>query len=436
MKKFILTAMAVIMCSTNAFAYTENRVTKDLAVKVDKEITGASAPALVIDECDDFGAYNGETVEFSLVLSNAQWLYDGSGVIENGIRYSVISSNEMMVSVDTSEYDAVSRGISIPLYTKVTDTGYATVTVDPKDSPVSSGTYVFAHSGYPDMEIKISASEEKNSAFNISINDEYPYQVVNGRIYELKLSNGFVFTGKADVKATGKYSGITEFSVDKNKSVAYIKLDSTSVTGSGTINISNIGIEPSETSKEGEIQLSINAINNSGLSKTIYLGSYTPNNTDTTTKDSDKEENKGNENATTGDTADIIKFTVGSQIYYVDSIMYKTDVKPYINSQNRTMVPLRAAANAFGISDDNIKWVEGEKRGVEINFDGKEIFVPADKSNGNYIEINGVKTETDSTAEIRDSRIYLPLRSIAAALGIDDENIGWNGATGEITIKK
>lgn len=436
MKKFILTAMAVIMCSTNAFAYTENRVTKDLAVKVDKEITGASAPALVIDECDDFGAYNGETVEFSLVLSNAQWLYDGSGVIENGIRYSVISSNEMMVSVDTNEYDAVSRGISIPLYTKVTDTGYATVTVDPKDSPVSSGTYVFAHSGYPDMEIKISASEEKNSAFNISINDEYPYQVVNGRIYELKLSNGFVFTGKADVKATGKYSGITEFSVDKNKSVAYIKLDSTSATGSGTINISNIGIEPSETSKEGEIQLSINAINNSGLSKTIYLGSYTPDNTDTTTKDSDKEENKCNENATTGDTADIIKFTVGSQIYYVDSIMYKTDVKPYINSQNRTMVPLRAAANAFGISDDNIKWVEGEKRGVEINFDGKEIFVPADKSNGNYIEINGVKTETDSTAEIRDSRTYLPLRSISAALGIDDENIGWNGATGEITIKK
>lgn len=436
MKKFILTAMAVIMCSTNAFAYTENRVTKDLAVKVDKEITGASAPALVIDECDDFGAYNGETVEFSLVLSNAQWLYDGSGVIENGIRYSVISSNEMMVSVDTNEYDAVSRGISIPLYTKVTDTGYATVTVDPKDSPVSSGTYVFAHSGYPDMEIKISASEEKNSAFNISINDEYPYQVVNGRIYELKLSNGFVFTGKADVKATGKYSGITEFSVDKNKSVAYIKLDSTSATGSGTINISNIGIEPSETSKEGEIQLSINAINNSGLSKTIYLGSYTPDNTDTTTKDSDKEENKGNENATTGDTDDIIKFTVGSQIYYVDSIMYKTDVKPYINSQNRTMVPLRAAANAFGISDDNIKWVDGEKRGVEINFDGKEIFVPADKSNGNYIEINGVKTETDSTAEIRDSRTYLPLRSIAVALGIDDENIEWNGATGEITIKK
>lgn len=436
MKKFILTAMAVIMCSTNAFAYTENRVTKDLAVKVDKEITGVSAPALVIDECDDFGAYNGETVEFSLVLSNAQWLYDGSGVIENGIRYSVISSNEMIISVDTNEYDAVSRGISIPLYTKVTDTGYATVTVDPKDSPVSSGTYVFAHSGYPDMEIKISASEEKNSAFNISINDEYPYQVVNGRIYELKLSNGFVFTGKADVKATGKYSGITEFSVDKNKSVAYIKLDSTSATGSGTINISNIGIEPSETSKEGEIQLSINAINNSGLSKTIHLGNYKSDNTDTTTKDSDKEENKVNENATTGDTADIIKFTVGSQIYYVDSIMYKTDVKPYINSQNRTMVPLRAAANAFGISDDNIKWVEGEKRGVEINFDGKEIFVPADKSNGNYIEINGVKTETDSTAEIRDSRTYLPLRSIAAALGIDDENIGWNGATGEITIKK
>ncbi len=286
------------------------------------------------------------------------------------------------------------------------------------------------------MEIKITASEEKNSAFDISINDEYPYQVVNGRIYELKLSNGFTFTGKADVKATGKYSSITEFAVDKNKSVSYIKLDSTSATGSGTINISNIGIEPSDTSKEGEIQLSINAINNSGLSKTIHLGSYKPDNNDTTTKDSDKEENKDNDNATTGDTAEVIKFTIGSQLYYIGSAMYKTDVKPYINSSNRTMVPLRAAANAFGISDDNIKWVEGDKRGVEISFDGKEIFVPAGKDNGNYIEINGVKTETDSTAEIKDSRTYLPLRSIATALGISDENIGWNGATGEITINK
>ena len=32
------------------------------------------------------------------------------------------------------------------------------------------------------------------------------------------------------------------------------------------------------------------------------------------------------------------------------------DVAPYIDSNNRMLVPIRYAANAMGVSDDNIQW--------------------------------------------------------------------------------
>ena len=34
-----------------------------------------------------------------------------------------------------------------------------------------------------------------------------------------------------------------------------------------------------------------------------------------------------------------------------------------------------------------------------------------------------------------NGRTFLPIRSLANALGISDSDIGWNGSTGEITIE-
>ena len=67
----------------------------------------------------------------------------------------VISSNEMIITVDTDIYDAASRGIEIPVYAKITDGGTASLTIDGKNSPVSSETLTFAHSGCPNMAITI-----------------------------------------------------------------------------------------------------------------------------------------------------------------------------------------------------------------------------------------------------------------------------------------
>ncbi len=422
MKKIILALTLALALSTNAFAYTENYVSNDISVKKDTTLTGSQAPVLTLDECGDFEGTG--VTNFSLILNNAEWLYEGSGIIENGLNYTVISSNEMIITVDSDVYNAASSKIRIPLYTKITGKGVISVRVNPMSSPASESELIFAHCGYPDMDIKVSANDSL-TAFDLSIKDDYPYQIVAGRIFELNLDNGFQFTGEADLSATGKFGSITEFSVDTNKRTAYIKIESTSGAGSGTIELKNVGIEPTEKSVTGDTKISITAINNSDYSKSTVLGKYTA---DSAEPDGNTENNTGTEIS----KENTVKFKVGSDMYYVGTIPYKSEAKPYINSSDRVMVPVRALSNAFGIDDKNIKWVENDTfRGAVIAYSTQLIKIPTE---GSYAEINGVKVPSDSSAEIVNDRLYLPLRSIAYFYGVTEENITWNENTGEVTI--
>ena len=425
MKKIILALTLALALSTNAFAYTENYVSKDISVKENTELTGSQAPVLTLDECGDFEGTG--VTNFSLILNNAEWLYEGSGIIENGLNYSVISSNEMIITVDSDVYNAASSKIRIPLYTKITGEGVISVRVNPMSAPVSDSELIFAHCGYPDMNIKVSANDDL-TAFDLSIKDDYPYQIVAGRIFELNLDNGFQFTGEADLSATGKFGNITEFSVDTNKRTAYIKIESTSGAGSGTIELKNVGITPTVNSVTGDTKISITAINNSDYSKSTVLGKYTA---ETTEPDNNTENNTDTEIS----NENTVKFTVGSDMYYVGSIPYKSETKPYINSSDRLMVPVRALSNAFGVDDKNISWVEDDTfRGVVIEDGNRIIKIPAMSGENSYLEINGIKVPADSAAEIVNDRIYLPIRSVANAFRVSDDGITWNESTGEVII--
>jgi hypothetical protein len=83
---------------------------------------------------------------------------------------------------------------------------------------------------------------------------------------------------------------------------------------------------------------------------------------------------------------------------------------PYINSDNRTMIPLRKTIEAIG---------------AEVSFNQEEQTVTAIKNETtviipigeNYISVNGEKTLTDTCAEIINSRTYIPLRAVLTAFG-------------------
>ena len=99
---------------------------------------------------------------------------------------------------------------------------------------------------------------------------------------------------------------------------------------------------------------------------------------------------------------------------------------PFINEDNRTMIPIRKPLEAIGaeVGYDSINRV------VTAVKDNVSIIIPIDK---NIIFINGEEVEIDTKAIIKDSRTYIPLRSIFEAFGY---NIEWHNNSKTVIIKK
>ncbi|MBQ3390542.1 MAG: copper amine oxidase N-terminal domain-containing protein [Firmicutes bacterium] len=87
-----------------------------------------------------------------------------------------------------------------------------------------------------------------------------------------------------------------------------------------------------------------------------------------------------------------------------------TDARPYIDGNNRTMVPLRASMEACGLT---VTW-DGEKREAAVTNGYTIVKVPIDKR---VITINGKNKNIDTNAVIKQGRTYLPIRAVAEAFG-------------------
>ena len=98
------------------------------------------------------------------------------------------------------------------------------------------------------------------------------------------------------------------------------------------------------------------------------------------------------------------------------------DVAPYIDSNNRMLVPIRYAANAMGVSDDNIQWNSYTQDRYDLRRYG---VVRVTVGSTNLITSNGTIT-MDTVAVNTNNRIYVPVRYIANALGA---SVSWDPAT-------
>ena len=127
----------------------------------------------------------------------------------------------------------------------------------------------------------------------------------------------------------------------------------------------------------------------------------------------------------------IVKLTIGSKQAYINNVAHTLDAAP-INRNNRTMLPVRFLANAFGVDNDGIKW-DGETRTATLTNSEVTIVVTIDAP---YMTVNGEKVELDAPAIIENNRTYLPVRAIANALGVSNDNIKWDSATNTATLIK
>ena len=94
----------------------------------------------------------------------------------------------------------------------------------------------------------------------------------------------------------------------------------------------------------------------------------------------------------------------------VDNTPIFFDSEPYINDNNRTMVPVRAIAEALGAE---VEW-DGARKAVTIAKNGRTVGLTI----GNPIaQVNGVNEPMDTVAVLKSDRTMVPVRFVSQFLG-------------------
>ena len=125
------------------------------------------------------------------------------------------------------------------------------------------------------------------------------------------------------------------------------------------------------------------------------------------------------------------KFVIGQNSYTVlvngELQTRDMDVAPYVDQNDRTMVPMRYVANALGVSDNNIVWNQAAQ--TATFFKGDRVCVL--KAGDANMTVNGAVVPMDTVAVVVNDRIYVPMRYVANALGAD---VAWDQETLTVTL--
>ncbi len=116
----------------------------------------------------------------------------------------------------------------------------------------------------------------------------------------------------------------------------------------------------------------------------------------------------------------------GSINILVNGQPLQSDVTPFINADGRTMLPIRAIAEALGA---DVQWDESTQTATLILGD-KTVKVTIGQ---NSILVNGSPVAMDTVAAVKDGRTVLPVRAVGEALGAQ---IGWDEQTKTVSIEK
>ncbi|WP_051236416.1 copper amine oxidase N-terminal domain-containing protein [Paenibacillus pinihumi] len=106
---------------------------------------------------------------------------------------------------------------------------------------------------------------------------------------------------------------------------------------------------------------------------------------------------------------DNIHFIINGQVYQHP----ENEPAPYVNEQNRTMVPVSLFVKAMDLPGYSLRWDEHTQM-AEIEYGSHSLTLTNGSSE---IIINGHKVKLDSKIEMRQGRVFAPVRTITEALG-------------------
>ncbi len=215
----------------------------------------------------------------------------------------------------------------------------------------------------------------------------------------------------------------TEFTIIKDSSAA----SSTTVTETTTETTTLAAEASTETTTK-------KASSGSGHgASSLYIGKTTTTTTEETTEETTEKaaaEEKETEETTL--SLNTVKVSVGSSTVEINDTEISVDASPYIqSSSNSTMVPLRFVAIALNgenienaDTSNSIKW-DSVTKSAAVNANGSTVIFTAGSST---MTVNGKSTAMDNNAaaEIKDGRMYIPIRALASALGV---SVSWDSAS-------
>lgn len=116
--------------------------------------------------------------------------------------------------------------------------------------------------------------------------------------------------------------------------------------------------------------------------------------------------------------SDVSVLVNGKEVYFPDQV-------PYINKDNRTMVPVRFVSESLGAK---VSW-DNDNRMVIIEKDNATIKL---KIGENKADVNGKTVSFDTSAVLQNDRTMVPVRFISEALGA---KVGWNQENKTVEIE-
>ena len=249
----LLSAIMVVgMIPMTAFAASDARVTRVATGKVDSTI-GATDNVNLLISGKDYVTSTGGT--FQLSLENAEWTGTIGGNIVTPVIYHPTDSDPALIvpvgytmtklsdtlAVVTYTKGSTTDTLELPMVTKLTNGGQAKVTINPMETILSAGTYVFANvvdgATTTTIESLTDIQEIGTPIKSIIIQESVagalkwstPAQVSANEQNELtlKLTNGFEFVGTGTIGTVTIFPGGTTVNVVRDGSdpaVATIKL--------------------------------------------------------------------------------------------------------------------------------------------------------------------------------------------------------------------
>ncbi|MDD4299014.1 MAG: stalk domain-containing protein, partial [Bacilli bacterium] len=120
------------------------------------------------------------------------------------------------------------------------------------------------------------------------------------------------------------------------------------------------------------------------------------------------------------ETKNNIAITINDEhVEFNDNLGY-----PFIDSNNRSLVPFRVTLEKFGAK---VSWDNTNKIAIAEKY-GYKVEVPIGKS---YISKDGERIEIDTSAQIIDGRTYLPIRAVFEAFGA---KVSWDNDNGTVVV--